>query len=463
MPKRKYTSAQKDEAFRLLAMGEFTLPEIEQETGIKTNTLKAMKRNKRISNQTLNGAEVDEKVEDTITGNKRVVNVVSKRVITIDDLIEVCGIDLNDWHIDKIKPNKWETAGKFGATGEEYFEVQQLFQITAWLTCIHPEAIKPVVSPVQVNVSVPKIDKPKKSKLKKSLLIGDAQIGFLRNMRSGKLTPFHDRKAIDIGFQLLQKYQFDEIIIGGDWLDFSMWSKTFLKKPAFYFTTQPALVECSWILANIRQLQPNAEICYLEGNHEVRPEQRIMEHFVDAYGLRTSDDIDGQAVMSIPNLLGLDQLDIQYVGNYPADEKWLNEKVVIRHGDTARKGSGSTVTAIGKEAHHSEIIFHIHRRERVSKTLHNGHGAETIEVICPGSVCRIDGTVPGKTARPNWQQGIGIAYYDGDRFFDYEQIAIEQGKALYRDELFTGKDYAPQLKKDTTHHDKTGELVEWNY
>ena len=114
--KRIYTDAQKEEAIQLDKLGK-SRKEISEQTGININTLKAITKNERDSNQTVNGSDIKEKVEDSISKNKRVVNVVSKRVITIDDLIEVCNIDLKVWQIDKIKPNKWETAGKFGYKG----------------------------------------------------------------------------------------------------------------------------------------------------------------------------------------------------------------------------------------------------------------------------------------------------------------------------------------------------------
>lgn len=456
--KIKYTKAQKAEALRLCKLGK-PRKEVSEITGININTLKAITRNDRESNQTVNGSAVEEKVEEFIEDNQRIIDSKSTRITTLGQLVKYCRIDLSVWSIDKHIINKWEV----GINADGVIETSPLFQVKAWLSKIKPEAIKPVVSPVTINAKYPKMGYIKKSGLKKALIIGDAQIGFTRNMRTGKLTPFQDRRAIDIAFQLLNKYQFNLVIIGGDFLDFSMWSKQFLKKPGFYSTTQPSLVECAWILSVIRQLQPNAEVVYLEGNHEIRPEKAIMEHFVDAYDLRSADNIDGQAVMSIPGLLGLGDMNIEYIGNYPSTEKWINDTTVIRHGDTARKGSGATVSALAREAFYTEIIFHIHRDELVSKTLHNGKGTRTIKQYCPGCVCKIDGTVPGKTARPNWQQGLGILNYDDKDYTNIERVPIENGKAFYRDEIITGKDYTKQLRKDTKHHDKKGNAIEWNY
>ncbi len=453
----KYTDAQKAEAIRLRKNG-VPIEEVASITGISPNTIKTLTRNERESNQTVNGADIEEKIEETGQDNERVIDSKSRRITTLEQLIDFCKIDLSIWKIDRHIINKWEV----GINSDGVVITSPLFQVKAWLTKLQPEAIKPVIQPIQINADIPKATKTKKAGYKKALLLGDAQIGFTRSMRTGELNPFHDRRAIDIVFQMLKKYEYDLIVIGGDWLDFSMWSKQFLKKPSFYFTTQPALVECAYILSVIRQLQPKAEITFLEGNHEIRPEKAIMEHFIDGYGLRSADNVEGAAVMSIPNLLGLPKLQIDYQGNYPANEYWLNDQAVIRHGDTARKGSGATVSALAREAISTEIVFHIHRLEMVSKTIHTREGTEIINQFCPGCLCRIDGAVPGDD-RPNWQQGIAVINYDDKRYVNIEPIPIQDGQAMYRDEIYTGADYTDTLRKATKFKDKTGKSCEWNF
>jgi len=435
-----------------------SIKETAEITGISPNTIKALTRNDKVSNQTINGSDIDEKIEEFGQNNERIIDSKSRRITTLADLIKFCKIDLTVWNIDRHIINKWEV----GINADGFVVTSPLFQVKVWLTKKYPEAIKPVIQPVEINIEIPKVIKTKKAGLRKGLLLGDAQIGFTRSMRTGKLNAFHDRRAINIVIQLLRRYKFDLIVIGGDWLDFSMWSKQFLKKPSFYFTTQPALVECAWVLGLIRKLQPNAEIIFLEGNHEIRPEKAIMENFIDGYGLRSADNVEGAAVMSIPNLLGLPKLDIKYYGNYPSDEYWLNDHAVVRHGDIAKKGSGATVSTLAKEAINTEFVFHVHRLEMVSKTIHARDGSEIINQFCPGCLCKIDGTVPGDE-RPNWQQGIAVINYDLNRYVNIEPIPIQDGRALYRDEIYNGTDYVSILRKDTAFKDKAGVRQEWNF
>jgi len=450
----KYNEAQKAEAVQLL-MADVPLKEVAKKTGIKINTLKTLKRNNRISNQTINGADTEEKLEDTITDNERVIDCKSVRITTLDELIKQCDIDLDIWKIDRHVINKWEVFGaKFG--------LKNLIQVKAWLTKLEPEAIRPVISPINISVGSMRKVNAQKSEYKKGLLLFDPHIGFTQNMRSNKLTPFHDRLAIDIAFQFCREFVFDWVGLGGDWGDNAMWSDKFQKKISYYFNTQAALCENSWTCGMLRKLQPTSEMEYFEGNHEIRIENMIINHLLPAYGIRKANNIDGLAVMSVPYLLGLPELNINYIGNYPESEHWINDKVVIRHGNVVRKGSGSTASAISKEATYTEIFGHIHRFEWAVRTEHRNGKTNYIQAFSPGCLCKIDGTVPAKTARPNWQQGFAILHYnDEDCFID--PVMIKDGKAFYQGRVYEGQDYTEQLIKDTVHHDKEGNVVKWNY
>jgi len=438
----------------LLSAG-LTIREVSKETGINRNTLKAMKRNQAISNQTVNGADIDEKLEEFERDNEKIIDSKSHSIHTLEELIEYCKIDLDVWKIDKHVINKWEVFSNDAGH-------QPLFQVKAWLSRRKPEAIQPVIQPINVSVGNMRKVQSEDAQFKRALIMGDPQIGFNRDMRSGNLNPFHDRRAIDIGMQLCRESAFDRIEYIGDWMDNAMFSDKFLSKPSYYFCTQPALVESAWIMGMFRKLQPDAEMDYIEGNHEIRVETMIMKHLLPSYGLRSADNVDGLAVMSMPNLLGLPSLNINYIGNYPAGEVWLNDKLVIRHGDTARKGSGATVAGTVKEATYTEIYGHIHRFEWAIRTEHRNGKTGYIQAFSPGGLCRLDGTVPGVSPRPNWQNGIAVVHYN-EHEHHIEPILIENGKAFYRGKMYEGQDYKEQLTNDTIHHDKEGNEIYWSY
>ena len=470
-----YTHAQKQEVISLRKLGK-PLKEISELTGVKVNTIKTLLKNDRESNQTVNGADIKNKISITRGDNRQTITSVGDRIKTIDQLIIECDIDLDKWIITKPEIKKWDVqrknvdqemewvSGRMDGYKKDHgdFTIVQLFSVSTEMVLREPEAIRPVISPINIKVGKLRKVVKKETEYKKGLLLFDPHIGFEQNMRSKKLKPFHDRKAIDIAFQFCKEFTFDWVGLGGDWQDNAMFSDKFQKKISYYFNTQAALCENSWTCGMLRKLQPTADMDYFEGNHEVRIENMIINHLLPAYGLRPADNVDGLAVMSVPFLLGLPGLNINYIGNYPGSEHWVNEKVVIRHGDIARKGSGATASAIAKESTYTEIFGHIHRFEWAVRTEHRNGKTNYIQAFSPGCLCKIDGTVPAKSKRPNWQQGFAIIHYNDEECF-IDPVMIKDGKAFYQGKVYEGQDYTEQLIKDTIHHDKEGEIVAWNY
>jgi hypothetical protein len=56
--------------------------------------------------------------------------IEGKRVKSLDDLIEACGIDLEVWEIERYVSNKWEVGAK---NAQKEIQVTPLYQIKAWL------------------------------------------------------------------------------------------------------------------------------------------------------------------------------------------------------------------------------------------------------------------------------------------------------------------------------------------
>jgi len=60
---------------------------------------------------------------------KIIESKLSGRIKTLDDLIEVCKIDLNEWLIERHIINKWDVGSKV----EDQIIVEELFQVKVWL------------------------------------------------------------------------------------------------------------------------------------------------------------------------------------------------------------------------------------------------------------------------------------------------------------------------------------------
>jgi len=188
----------------------------------------------------------------------------------------------------------------------------------------------------------------------------------------------------------------------------------------------------------------------MEGNHDKRLETALITHLAAAYQLRPVDEMEMPPAMTIQRLLALGGMDIRYVGDYPNGEEWLNDMVVCVHGDVARQ-PGLTAPARAREIDVTEIHGHIHRREWAARTIHGRRDRHIVEAFSPGCLCRIDGAVPGKKAKVQWQQGIALVRYTNTTRNDYSisPIAIDDGRALAEGALYLAEDRLSDLMADT--------------
>ena len=145
-------------------------------------------------------------------------------------------------------------------------------------------------------------------------------------------------------------------------------------------------------------------------------------------------------MLSIKNLLRLDDLHISYVGPYGTDW-WLWDRVRITHGTKVRSGGGATAAAIAKTARWSEVYGHVHKVELMQKTFHGPLGRNVITAMSPGCLCRVDGTVPGVNLNPDWQQGVGIATLDEQTELVHMQVLpIHDGSLVWDGRVIEGQD-----------------------
>jgi len=413
--------------------------QLAQELGMNFNILHGRIFRAQKSEDTL----TKQSVEMNAQGNN--IEYISKgpRIRTLEELIEQCEIDLNEWVIDRHVVNKWEVGAK---QDNGTILISPLFQVKAWLTNKSPEPVEPVITPVSLNIKPFKTPVAKKVAYGRALVLADMHFGFLKNVHDGKLTAFHDRSALAATLALVKDVKPDIIVIVGDILDLAEWSDKFVRSPDMYNTTQPAIVEAAWFLAQLRKLVPDTPIYLLEGNHEKRVTTTINKQVPFAYGL--TQPHNGLPVLSVPNLLGVDQLGITYIGNYPDGELWISDNIRAIHGNKVRAKSGATATSILDDAQATTIFGHIHRCELASRTLFDASGSRTVSAFSPGCLCRIDGVVPAVKGQMNWQQGVGVVDFD-ERFAAITPVPIETGTAMFGGKHYTGQDYLEELKADT--------------
>lgn len=269
----------------------------------------------------------------------------------------------------------------------------------------------------------------------------DMQIGYFRDV-DGELQPTHDETAIALAHAITRRLNPDVVVFNGDNLDLPEQSK-YRHSPAWQQTTQPTIDRATQLCAETRDAAPHADIYWLEGNHELRLSNYILDNASAAFGLRRGSRRDSWPVFSIPELCRFDDQRVTYLPGYPANVHWLNDRLKIIHGHYVRSNGSTAYVYLGREKV-STIYGHVHRREWAEVTRQDRDGPKTILAASAGCLARIDGAVPSVKAgmdldgRPikaaeNWQQGICVvSYQPGDGPFAVEMVAIHEGRAVFR-------------------------------
>jgi hypothetical protein len=247
----------------------------------------------------------------------------------------------------------------------------------------------------------------------------------------------HDRAAMSCAWRVAAMAKPSRVILLGDMLDLTEMSTRYPRPLDVIGTAQASIVEMAWWLRALRESLPDAEIMYIEGNHEARLSRLTVERAASLDVLTAVDDT--RPALSVPRLLGLDALGIEYVGPYGADA-WLwpdsAAPVRIHHGQIVRPRGGATVAAQLARGTSSVVGGHVHRVEVAWRTTHGPTGRRARIALTPGCLCRIDGGVPGVTLSPDWQQGWGWLARDVERDQVYgAAVPILDGRTVYRAEV----------------------------
>lgn len=219
--------------------------------------------------------------------------------------------------------------------------------------------------------------------------------------------PFHDTNVLAKILRVIEYLQPDHVILNGDIIDnYSL--SSFLKDPARTTTLGEELKLCERFLTDIREMLPDCEISYTEGNHEDRLRRYLRSN------AKALEHLD---CLKFENLLGLDKLGVSYYG---AEGFMLNPGFLVVHGGRVAKHAGMTAK---DEFYHrlvDGISGHTHRFGRFNVTGHNG----TNFWVENGCLCDLNPEYI--SGRPNWQHGFTLLEYDRNRVWD-RMVRIEDG------------------------------------
>jgi hypothetical protein len=364
----------------------------------------------------------------------------------VAELIERSGIDPED--IGRItKVNLWQQGFK-DADGEG--QVQDLVGIQlapTWADGPQWPVVQPAAPTVVRYPAKPR--RPVQGNV--TAILPDPQFGY-RRFPDGTLDPFHDEAALDVALQIAQAAGATTVVWLGDGADLPEWSSKFQVAPEFVETTQPTLDVFHLYLARSRSLVGEAgRVVLLEGNHDDRLSQAIIRNAKSAMRLRPAMTTpETWPVLSMQNLLRLDDIGVEYVGGYPAG------KVKVAAGNDrtpplyAIHGERLDVAKVAKAERVSFVQGHAHHKQDRYETYDLDGEPLVVNAWSPGCLCRIDGAVPSQKGgtdahgRPvrrieAWQQGVGIVTELEDGSWSKENVLIDRGRAIFRGQLITNR------------------------
>ncbi len=220
--------------------------------------------------------------------------------------------------------------------------------------------------------------------------------------------PYEDKLNLDIAIEYIRDIKPTKIILGGDIVDFYKISK-FINNPKQRNVFEEINITKNF-LYKIRNLFSDAEIIYLEGNHERRLETYIISNAKELYELLEN---------ILQEKLELEKLNIQYV-----KQPFAIGKLWYMHGHevNCKNSNAEYITNIvWKKVHNNFICGHWHRTQ--DKTWKNINGKYYGGYVT-GCLCEnLDYAIIN-----NWNNGFAIIKYDTNGFYNVENKKIIDGK-----------------------------------
>lgn len=244
--------------------------------------------------------------------------------------------------------------------------------------------------------------------------------------------PLTDWEWFNRIISLAADFQPDNILVNGDLLenaDISRWED----RPGEP-TVKESIDTGYYILLALRKTCPDARIVLIDGNHD---EKRI-----NSYVYGNAQKIHGVAraeeetpVLSLPYLLRLDELGVEYIGNYPLGKIKISEKFIAFHGSTVKKGSGSSALANLEKRGTSTASGHTHRAGIVYKTVYDADdNPETHVAVELG--CGVKLEPKSYDEAPDWQNFAATVTVYEDECFHVEPAVFAGGSLFWRDKRY---------------------------
>ena len=240
--------------------------------------------------------------------------------------------------------------------------------------------------------------------------------------------PFEDQPAYELFVKVATDLQPDILVLLGDIID--NYAVSAHDKDADRATPAAFKEEMRYArqkLEQLRELLPKTRIIYKEGNHETR---------LKRYILKNAPVLSSLKCTTLPDLLDLKSLDIEWIGN---DERLQIGRLHHIHGNEIG-GGGSSPARLKYQRMQCNFIFgHLHTRDKYRARAYDGqqHGAYANPCLCNLKAEYIHHAA-------NWSLGFTLIDHDTDRTFQVEEIEVikpnddsRQAKCNVRGRIFT--------------------------
>lgn len=278
-----------------------------------------------------------------------------------------------------------------------------------------------------------KITPTRRSKPKRpdqlTLAVPDAQI------------PFQDERAMALAQVAIRELMPDNVVFLGDMLDFPSLSR-FEQRPEWAGQVQESLDRNHEMLARTRANAPDANLYYLYGNHEDRLQKHMVKNNAELLGIKRANAEKELGVMTLEFLLRMKELEVQAVPGYPNGHLWLEDHLVMLHGNKARQNGSTSLEYLKENPHVNTVHGHSHRAEIQWRTTPTRNGHVQRFAASPGTLADISGNVPSYHSTidehgavvpraENWQQSV---------------LGVEHSKKNAHPELYTIQDGAIKIQ-----------------
>jgi hypothetical protein len=252
--------------------------------------------------------------------------------------------------------------------------------------------------------------------------------------------PHHDKNLHLAVCEWLREFKPDRGIILGDLLDFDQLSRH-RRTPEWTNDVQTTLDAAYGILRAYIEASPNTRWQMLDGNHEDRLRNSVLDHLSSMFGVSQAKEDPAEKlrpVLSTPFLLRLDELGIEWEspeGGYEHAQINITSELAARHGWIATKGSGVSALKTIDHLRYSVIVGHTHRQAIVHHTAHSIDGKPKTLLGCEaGTLATIERGL-GYATSPDWQRGFATAdvYSGKPGLFKVDLATYVDGTLLWRD------------------------------